>query len=343
MLLSDSLKQFVKTRWSDRNLQPFRLLTKCPLCGSENLHWLFTKWDFDHLECKNCDLVFVAQEPIPEFLNDLYENLEYFTAKIRLVEKPRLERGETFNFTMNVREWYQSIVDSILSWQQKGLWLDVGGGTGRFLQFVREYAPGFATRLCESNKLAGQLAEQYCGAKMISWDELEDTNETFQVITCIAVFEHIATSVEFIQKLGKLLAPGGVLYMTMPRLGPFARRVSGAALYDVAPPAHLRFFSGKSLRYLESCLGGRLHLYQLHQTHGKILHLGHLYRPEWYQYIDVVPTSESEIPSHIVVASPSTFGERFVFRLLAIGDRLLGPVIQAIDGQRVLHAIWLKS
>jgi len=342
MLLPDSLKQFIETRWLDRGHNPYKLLTRCPLCNSSDLRQLFAKWDYDHLECQGCDLVFIAQEPLQEFLDDLYENFEYFSAKIRLIEKPRLERGEDFNFTMNVDKWYKSIVDQVLRWQQKGIWLDVGGGTGRFLRFIKSYAPKFETRLCESNTLAGQLAERYCATTTISWEELESLDGAFQVISCIAVFEHISDSVEFMQRLGRLLTPGGVLYMTMPRLGRLARHVSRSTLYDIAPPMHLRFFSDKSLRYLESRLNGTLRLCKLHQTHGKTFQLGHFFRPEWYQFVDVVPEAEGEIPSKIVMASPSTLWERGIFRLLALIDWLVAPLTRALDGQRVLHAIWQK-
>jgi hypothetical protein len=128
----------------------------------------------------------------------------------------------------------------------------------------------------------------------------------------------------------------------MPRLGWFARRGSRAALYDVAPPMHLRFFSDQSLRSLETCLGGELSLRQLHQTHGKIFHIGHLFKPEWYQVEDVFPVTEGEVPSRVVIDSPSTLWEQNVFRLLDVSDWILTPLTQAIDGQRVLHAIWQK-
>jgi len=341
MLLSQNIIQFVKDR--SEKYECFKDLKKCPLCGNVHLRYLFTKWAFDHLECLNCALVFVAQEPSQEFLTDLYENLEYSSAGIRLVEKPRLERGEPFNFTMNVDQWYQYIVDEVLRWQQGGLWLDVGGGTGRLLRFVKNYAPGFETFLCESNTLACQLAEKYCSARIAAWEDMDEMNNTFQVISCIAVFEHIPDSVNFIKRLGKLLAPGGVLYMTMPRLGVLARRISKTALLDITPPLHLRFFSDKSLRYVENQLHGEISLCLFRQSHGKTFHIGHLFKPEWYEYGDVVPKNEGHIPTRIPLSIPSKGAEHRAYKLFSVIDKLMSPISEQIDGQRVLHAIWQKS
>jgi SAM-dependent methyltransferase len=210
------------------------------------------------------------------------------------------------------------------------------------LRFVKNYAPAFETVLCESNTLACQLAEQYCGAKIAAWQDLDERNNTFQVVSCIAVFEHIPDSIEFIRRLAKLLVPGGVLYMTMPRLGLLARRISKTALLDTTPPLHLRFFSEKSLRYVESQVQDEIRLRLLRQSHGKTFHVGHLFRPEWYELGDVVPKHEGDVPSRIPVSIPSNATERRAYRLMGVMDKLMAPISEQIDGQRVLHALWQK-
>jgi SAM-dependent methyltransferase len=342
MSMEVSLRHFIEQRWHHRADEAFpRVHSSCPLCGSAEIIPLFSKWQFEHAECQACDLVFVTQEPSQQFLDDLYENMAFYAERLRLVEKPRLERGESFDFTMDVDRWYRSLADKILPWQRDGLWLDVGGGTGRLLRFVKQYAPEFQTFLCESNKMAARLAEQYCGARTISWRELDDRTAAFSVISCIAVVEHVPETLSFFRRLTKLLKPGGVLYMTMPTIGPLGRRISQGTLYDVAPPMHLRFFSEKSMRCVERLMDGQISLIRTLQSHGRTFHAGMCFKPEWYELVDL-PVVSDRPPQRVPIASPLTSLEKIMFWLFARLDAMAGPVTSVLDGQRVLHALWRK-
>jgi len=336
MLLSDNITSLLRELCSD--LTP---VSTCPLCssGSEQFKYLFNRWGFDHIECRNCKLVFINPEPSQELLNEIYEDLEYYTAWLKLIEEPALRKGESLNYAMaDVNEWYKYIVDEILQWKQHGKWLDIGGGTGRLVKFINKYAPHFDTMLCETNHSASRLAEQYCGAKNVTWGELEQQKGTFNVITLIAVFEHIPDSVEFMRKLSGLLAPGGIIYMAIPRLGYLSQHISKKITYDIAPPMHLRFFSEKSMRYLCAKIH-ELKLCYLWQSGNKRFHIGHIFKPQWYEQTGMVPEREGIVHKRIIIYPPSTQSEKQLYRFIDWIDKILSPVITRIDGQRMLHCI----
>jgi SAM-dependent methyltransferase len=336
MLLSDNITSLLRDFCSE--LMP---VSTCPLCdnGSGQFKYLFNRWGFDHIECRNCELVFINPEPSQELLNDIYENLEYYTSWLELVEEPALMKGESLNYTMgDVNEWYRYIVDEILRWKTNGKWLDVGGGTGRFVKFINQYAPHFDTVLCETNPVASQMAEFYCGAKTMTWAGLEQQEGNFDVISLIAVFEHVPDSVEFMKKLAGLLAPGGIIYMAMPRLGYLSRHVSKEITYDIAPPMHLRFFSEKSMRCLISKVP-ELELCSVWQSGKKRFHIGHIFKPEWYEQMGVVPEHEGDMRRRIIVNPPATPSEKRVYGVMDWMDNVLLPVTTKIDGQRMLHCV----
>lgn len=320
-------------------------VSTCPLCGSDNkqFKYLFNRWGFDHIECRNCGLVFINPEPSQELLEDIYQNLEYYTAWLELVEEPALIKGESLNYAVDdVNKWYKYIVDEILKWQAGGKWLDVGGGTGRFVKFINQYAPQFDTVLCETNPAASQMAEYYCGAKTMTWWGLEQQKKKFDVITLIAVFEHVPDSVEFMKKLSGLLAPGGIIYMAMPRLGYLSRHISKETIYDIAPPMHMRFFSNKSMGHLISKVP-ELEICDIWQSGKKRFHIGHIFRPQWYEQMGIVPEYEGDMRRRIVVNPPSTPLENMVYGIMDWIDNMLSPVTTKIDGQRMLHYIIKKK
>lgn len=344
LLLSDNLKSLLSEFCSD--LMP---VTACPLCASGNrqFKYLFNRWGFDHIECRNCGLVFINPEPSQELLDAIYENLEYYTAWLELVEEPALMKQEPLNYAMNdVNEWYRYIVDEILIHKQHGKWLDVGGGTGRLVKFINQYAPHFDTFLCETNPIAARMAEYYCGAKTITWAGLEHERQTgtFDVITMIAVFEHVPDSIEFMKKLSGLLAPGGIIYMAVPRLGYLSKHISKEITYDIAPPMHLRFFSEGSIHYLCSRAPQlELELCAMWQSGGKRFHIGHIFKPQWYEQMGVVPEHEGDMRRRIIVTPLFTPLEKRIYVGLDGIDKILSPVVTKIDGQRMLHCIIKKK
>jgi 2-polyprenyl-3-methyl-5-hydroxy-6-metoxy-1,4-benzoquinol methylase len=96
-------------------------------------------------------------------------------------------------------------------------------------------------------------------------DRLIDAGERFDIAAMEHVLEHVADPEALLGRLPRLIAPGGVLALTVPNdFSPLqlAARVADVIDRDfwVAPPQHLNYFDAPSLTRLLSRLGFRVRL-----------------------------------------------------------------------------------
>ena len=130
--------------------------------------------------------------------------------------------------------------------QNKGSLLDVGAGTGDFLNAAKK--DGWSINGVEPNSKARNLANQ----KNISL--VEDINQLptqkYDVITLWHVLEHIPNLFEYIETLKSLLKENGILIIAVPNYKSYDATYYKEfwAAYDV--PRHLWHFSSKGIKKL---------------------------------------------------------------------------------------------
>ncbi|HEX4008600.1 MAG TPA: class I SAM-dependent methyltransferase [Solirubrobacteraceae bacterium] len=93
--------------------------------------------------------------------------------------------------------------------------LDAGCGSGRTLQELVEYGAVSGIELSEE---AAELArERALGEVEVGrLEELPWADETFDLITCLDVIEHVPDDVVALTELRRVVAPGGWLLVTVP-------------------------------------------------------------------------------------------------------------------------------
>ena len=151
--------------------------------------------------------------------------------------------------------------------------LDVGCGTGGFLAFLAERLPDTRREGIELDaQRAAQARERDPTAHIHAGDALEmldGLEETFDLVTLWDVFEHIPAPVRLLGALGRVLAPGGVIYVQtiherslLPTLGRWSYRLSGGRLsYPVRrthEAHHLVFFTRRGLALAANRAGLRI-------------------------------------------------------------------------------------
>jgi len=151
--------------------------------------------------------------------------------------------------------------------------LDVGCGTGGFLAFLAERLPDTRREGIELDaQRAAQARERDPAAHIHAGDALEmldGLEETFDLVTLWDVFEHIPAPVRLLGALGRVLAPGGVIYVQtiherslLPTLGSWSYRLSGGRLsYPVRrthEAHHLVFFTRRGLALAANRAGLRI-------------------------------------------------------------------------------------
>jgi SAM-dependent methyltransferase len=313
----------------------------CLACQSPKIRFTFQKNFFEHWHCRQCGLVFVNPRPSEADLVKMYRSLTYFTSRTELFEIARIRDGLSFNLTMDVDEWYGTIARRIKTHAAGGAILDVGGGSGRFLKFIKDNYPEFDPTLIEVNENLCQIASEVFGLTTFSGtiEQLKLADRKFDVVVSIATIEHIRDPASYLATIRRLMKDGGVLYMTMPRLGRLSRTLSTSAIYDVFPPLHLNFFDVDSMRAIIQTHNIPFSVSETFQSHGPVFHLGHLLCKHNYIVEDIVVEEKYEPPGR---AYPHRDESRLTRAICTGLDRLtqvVNPLIRLVDGERVAHFV----
>jgi len=129
-----------------------------------------------------------------------------------------------------------------------GTLLDIGAGTGDFLNSAKKY--GWEINGVEPNEGARKLAHQKGVDLKSSIDVVK--GKKYDVITLWHVLEHLPNLEDTINKIEELLKPGGTLIIAVPNFKSYDAKYykSFWAAFDV--PRHLWHFSRKSMEKIFS-------------------------------------------------------------------------------------------
>jgi ubiquinone/menaquinone biosynthesis C-methylase UbiE len=313
----------------------------CLACRSANIRFIFQKNFFEHWHCRQCGFVFVNPRPSEADLVKMYQSLTYFTNRTELFEIARIRDGMSFNITMNVDEWYGTIANRVKRHSPGGAMLDVGGGSGRFLKFIKDKYPEFDPTLIEVNEELCRVASEVFGLKTFNGtiEELQLEGRKFDVVVSIATIEHISDPASYLATIRRVMNDGGILYMTMPRIGVLSRTISTSAIYDVFPPLHLNFFDVESMQAIIHTNNIPFAVNETFQSHGPVFHLGHAFCKHNYIVEDLVVEEKYEAPGRAYPHRDESRLSRAICSGLDKITAVVTPFIRLLDGERVAHFV----
>ena len=145
--------------------------------------------------------------------------------------------------------------DTIMRYKSGGAVLDLGCSSGGFLASLR--GPSWELFGIEMSDGMAKRAESRCGARVFVGDILDAPYlpNSFDVITCFHVFEHLYQPREVLARVQGWLKPGGIFYTMMPNIDSAGARIFGSYWYALELPRHLYHFSPTSLRTLGTSVG----------------------------------------------------------------------------------------
>ncbi|MEN9322770.1 MAG: hypothetical protein RL699_550 [Bacteroidota bacterium] len=187
------------------------------------------------------DLLHTRPQPPLDELGAYYESEDYIShtdAKRSLFEKAyHWVKKRALNQKIQLLEKYQP---------NKGTLLDMGCGTGDFLQVAHQ--AGWLVQGIEPNEKARQIAASK-GVTFITGTP-EAADHQYDAITLWHVLEHLPNLEEQIKELKRLLKPNGTLVIAVPNYKSFDAEYYKQfwAAYDV--PRHLWHFSKTSIQRL---------------------------------------------------------------------------------------------
>ena len=230
-----NLKVSQKQGWKRENA--------CPVCSSSECEKAFSKFGIDIVCCKACSLCYSAE--VPANTEDIYSDNIYLPAAIESYMKNVSYRKERFG-----RERVELISRQIGNPHGKRL-LDIGCGTGWFLEVAREY--GFEVYGQELGKELAKWTNERLGVKIFSKTISEISSQIqFDVITMFDLLEHVPEPLQLISDCKRLLNKDGILLVFTPNFDSLSIHVMKEHSNLIAPAEHLTCFTKKAVEVLAS-------------------------------------------------------------------------------------------
>ncbi len=235
----------------------------CPLCdGKDAEPWVQcvdtsalrndTTW---HLQrCKSCSLIFLNPRPTEIASSAFYDQAEYLPFSSAADQQSFLSRVYAAARRYNLK-WKRKAVSKN---HRRGRLLDVGCGTGEFLQEMRQ--AGWEVGGIERDSSAAQFASKQLHLKVITGgvEALDRLHEKFEVITLWHVLEHLYQPKPALQKLKSMLSDDGVLIIAVPNIGGIDAKIYGEHWVALDAPRHVQHFTLNTLREMATAVGLKL-------------------------------------------------------------------------------------
>jgi len=234
--------------------------TGCPICSSNNIQQQLSAKDhtvsqhiFSIWHCNDCTARFTQDVPGQDAIGAYYASENYIshsdTKKGIINSLYHLVRKRTLGAKRRLVIYETGMV--------KGAVLDIGCGTGAFLQTMKE-ADWQITGLEPDEVARAKATELYNIHPQEPGKLFELPAASFNAITMWHVLEHVHELHAYIKQIADLLATNGRLFIAVPNYTSKDAEIYKAhwAAYDV--PRHLYHFSPQSMEKLLSMHGLKL-------------------------------------------------------------------------------------
>ena len=223
---------------------------ECPVCGNDTFipflickDYLVSQQNFDIQQCQKCGFRLTNPRPDANSIGSFYKSEQYVSHNDEssgLINTAyRLIRNYTLRSKLN-------LINELNG--GKGRILDVGCGTGAFLESCRE--GGWQVTGMEPDADARAIAKKKLQADIQpNLNALSEANP-FDIITLWHVLEHVPNLSETIDQLHKLLSDRGTLVIAVPNSDSYDAHYFNQywAAYDV--PRHLHHFTPSTIEPL---------------------------------------------------------------------------------------------
>jgi 2-polyprenyl-3-methyl-5-hydroxy-6-metoxy-1,4-benzoquinol methylase len=231
----------------------------CPICNNSIEHWKTKKtgdsvYNIDM--CKSCGFTFVNPRPDMNFLMNFYslEGHGQHQNEITTLDSIIEQEKKFPNSTIDAKRMITTVMNTLNKSAHQGnlKLLDVGCGYGFFSK--EAIKNGFEVNALELASTERNITNQMTGLQPVakSFEEFESGEQLFDVILMSQILEHAFDINLWVKKACKILKPNGVIAIALPNFNSIFRKIMQENDPFICPPAHLNFFSSKSLSLLLS-------------------------------------------------------------------------------------------
>lgn len=237
-------------RRQDTAVSSHDAVEECPLCGQVHPRGWLSAPDRFHgrrepyllVRCPGCSLVWLSNAPRGEEMHHHYTDSYHRLISASGETSPHRWRGHERRLTQ---------------YKRSGALLDLGCSSGAFLEFVK--SESWELHGIEMSADGAKRAEARTGARVFVGDIVDAPfpQESFDVITCFDVLEHLYEPLSVMTKVREWLKPGGIFYVQVPNIDSAEARVFGSYWHGLELPRHLFHYSPASLKFLAEAAGLR--------------------------------------------------------------------------------------
>ena len=221
----------------------------CAVCGQSGVReWLRSpdrlhgrEVPYTLVRCPGCSLVSLHHPPKPDEMH-----LHYTDAYHKLISGAGGPNP--------ARRWRDRKA-TVETYKQSGNLLDLGCSSGSFLGCMR--SDSWKLYGVEMSPQEAQRAVARTGAQVFVGlvPDARFAPESFDVITCFDVLEHVYDPLRVVAKVREWLKPGGIFYVQVPNIDSAEGRVFGTYWHGLELPRHLFHYSPSSLKFLVESVG----------------------------------------------------------------------------------------
>jgi 2-polyprenyl-3-methyl-5-hydroxy-6-metoxy-1,4-benzoquinol methylase len=142
--------------------------------------------------------------------------------------------------------------------------LDVGPGTGRWLQFLHDHGAA-ALAAVDVSEEALQRASRMgadCHKADLEHEQLPFESDSFDITLSFMVLEHVKNAHNFVAEIIRVTKPGGLILMSIPNIASLQSRIrlllGYLPLAVSSDPTHVKFYTPRELRMLCRKHGGEV-------------------------------------------------------------------------------------
>ena len=212
----------------------------CQVCGAGSPSPLVSQHGFAWLRCPDCGFAFLAQMPTDEAAADIQDT----------AMGERYIAGYQKKLDSKMRRSRRRVARLARRMPGKRL-LDVGSNIGCLVEAGRERGLD-AVGLEINPALVDHASKTYPGSRFVA-GTIEDCpfpDASFDGVYCSEVIEHVPDNNSFVAGIARVLAPGGVLFLTTPGLHEYIKGSDAGAWPDFGAPDHKLYHTRESLRRL---------------------------------------------------------------------------------------------